>query len=325
MILGLKIKVKGEEILWVLSLRDETFKGLIPATVLPMDEDYQIDEDELRRYIDWISSFKISGLAVNVDTGEGPHLYLEEQLKVIRIYKEELKGRIPIVAGLSTRFTTEAVKTAKMLKEAGADALLVFPIPAYAGEPLDPEIPYRYHKAVAEAAGIPLIAFQLQRSLGGIEYSDVSLKRLMEVEGIVAIKEASFDAMKFLETLKIIRSLKRKVYMLTGNDNFILESFILGAEGALLGFGTIATDLQVEMIKEAKRGNYEEAFKLAEKVQPLADTIFMSPVRNYRARLKEALVMIGVLKKAHVRPPLVPISDAERRAVRKALEKAGLI
>jgi len=317
--------MEASRILRVSSLKDEMFKGLIPATVLPMDENYMIDEDDLRRYIDWISNFKISGLAVNVDTGEGPHLYLEEQLKVIRIYKEELKGRIPIVAGLSTRFTMEAAKTAKMLKEAGADALLVFPIPAYAGEPLDPEIPYRYHKAIAEAAGIPLIAFQLQRSLGGIEYSETSLKRLMEVEGIAAIKEASFDAMKFLETVKIVRSLKRKVYMLTGNDNFILESFILGAEGALLGFGTIATDLQVEMIEEAKSGNYEEAFKIAEKVQPLADTIFMSPVRNYRARLKEALVMMGVLKKAYVRPPLTSISDAERKAIRKALEKAGLL
>ena len=301
------------------------FEGLIPATVLPMDESHNIDEDELRRYIDWISSFKVSGLAVNVDTGEGPHLYLEEQLRVIRIFREELKGRVPIVAGLSTRFTMEAVKTAKMLKEAGADALLVFPIPAYAGEPLNPEIPYRYHRAIAEAADIPLIAFQLQRALGGVEYSEESLKRLMEIEKIAAIKEASFDAKKFLETLKVIRSLKRKVHMLTGNDNFILESFILGADGGLLGFGTIATDLQIEMIKEAKNGNYEEAYKLAEKIQPLADTIFMAPVRNYRARLKEALVMIGILKKAYVRPPLTPISNAEHKAVRKALEKAGLL
>lgn len=306
-------------------MNDEMFKGLIPATVLPMNEEYEIDEEALRSYIGWISSFEISGLAVNVDTGEGPHLYPEEQIKVVRIYREELKGRIPIVAGLSTRFTMEAVKTARQLKEAGADALLVFPIPVYAGEPLDPEIPYMYHKAVAEGADIPLIAFQLQRSLGGIKYSEASMRKLMEVEGIVAIKEASFDARKFLETLKVLRSLKRKVYMLTGNDNFILESFILGAEGALLGFGTIATDLQVEMIKEAKSGNYEEAYKLAQKVQPLADTIFMPPVRNYRARLKEALVMLGVLEKAYVRPPLTPITDAERKAVRRALEEAGIL
>lgn len=301
------------------------FKGLIPATVLPMDENFKLDEDELRRYIDWISQFKVSGLAVNVDTGEGPHLYFEEQLKVVEIYKEELKGRIPIVAGLSARFTDEAVKNAKMLEKAGADALLVFPIPAYAGDPLDPEIPYSYHKAISEAVKIPLIAFQLQRALGGVEYSQQALRRLFEVEGVAAIKEASFDARKFVETLRIVSSLKRKVYMLTGNDNFILESFILGADGGLLGFGTIATDLQIEMIDSVKRRDYDEAFEIYRRITPLADAIFMPPVRNYRARLKEALVMLGVLKKAYVRPPLTPISEAERKVVKNALKESGLI
>ncbi|MBS7617974.1 dihydrodipicolinate synthase family protein [Candidatus Bathyarchaeota archaeon] len=306
-------------------LESGLFKGLIPATVLPMDESFKMDEDELRRYIDWISHFKVSGLAVNVDTGEGPHLYFEEQLKVIEIYREELKGRIPIVTGLSARFTDEAVKNAKMLKEAGADALLVFPIPAYAGDPLDPEIPYSYHKAISEAVSMPLIVFQLQRALGGVEYSEQALKKLFEVEDIVAIKEASFDARKFTETLRVVSSLKRKVYMLTGNDNFILESFILGADGGLLGFGTIATDLQVEMIDRVKRRDYDEAFEISRRINPLADAIFMSPVRNYRARLKEALVMLGVLKKAYVRPPLTPISEAERKAVRNALRESSLL
>lgn len=301
------------------------FSGLIPATVLPMDEKFRIDEDELRRYINWISQFRVSGLAINVDTGEGPHLYFEEQLRVVEIYREELRGRIPIVAGLSTRFTDEAVRNAKKLEEAGVNALLVFPIPAYAGEPLDPEIPYGYHKAISEAVRIPLIAFQLQRALGGVEYSQEALKRLFEVESVIAIKEASFDARKFVETLRVVSSLKRKVYVLTGNDNFILESFILGADGALLGFGTLATDLQVKMIEKVKRREYDEAFEIYRMINRLADVIFMPPVRNYRARLKEALVMLGVLKKAYVRPPLTPISEAERKAVRNALKESGLL
>jgi Dihydrodipicolinate synthase/N-acetylneuraminate lyase len=113
--------------------------------------------------------------------------------------------------------------------------------------------------------------------------------------------------------------------MLTGNDNFILESFILGADGGLLGFGTIATDLQIEMIDSVKRRDYDEAFEIYRRITPLADAIFMPPVRNYRARLKEALVMLGVLKKAYVRPPLTPISEAERKVVKNALKESGLI
>ena len=74
-------------------------KGIIPATVLPLTQDAQIDEPALRKYIRWIAGQGIRAAAVNVDTGEGPHLWHDEKLRVLRIYKEELAGtNIPIVA-----------------------------------------------------------------------------------------------------------------------------------------------------------------------------------------------------------------------------------
>jgi len=99
----------------------------------------------------------------------------------------------------------------------------------------------------------------------------------------------------------------------------------LGAEGALIGFATLATDLQVEMFELVQKKKYDEAKEIAERLQPLVDVIFAPPARNYRARTKEALVMLGVLKHAYVRPPLVPISDAERTQLRKALKKAEVL
>src|SRR5262249_17876306 len=86
-------------------------KGITPATVLPLTGDGEIDEPGLRAYIRWIAGQGIAGVAVNVDTGEGPHLWHDEKLRVLRIYKEELAGRsIPIVAGLGASFTAQAVK-----------------------------------------------------------------------------------------------------------------------------------------------------------------------------------------------------------------------
>src|SRR4029453_2399851 len=131
-------------------------RGITPATVLPLTPDPQMDEPELRRYIRWIAGQGIKAVAVNVDTGEGPHLWHDEKLRVLRVYKEELAGRdIPIVAGLGASFTAQAVKYAKEYREAGPDGFLVFPITAYLGQPLDPEVPYRYHRAIAEAVGMP--------------------------------------------------------------------------------------------------------------------------------------------------------------------------
>ncbi|MCD6095555.1 MAG: dihydrodipicolinate synthase family protein [Thermoprotei archaeon] len=301
-----------------------TLKGIIPATVCPMNERFEIDEDSLENYIKWITRFRIGGLAVNVDTGEGPHLFPEERVRVLRIVSDVVKGKVPIIAGLPARFTAEAVKLAREAKEAGADALLVFPIPAFIGGDSS-EVVYRYHKAIADGADIPLVAFQLQPALGGINYDEETISKLLSIEHVIALKEASFDARRFSDTLRILRSAPRKISLLTGNDNFIFESLVLGADGALIGFGTIGTDLLVEMYELIQKQRYEEAKEIADRLQPLADVIFAPPVRRYRARLKEALVMLGVIEHAYVRPPLLPVSEEERERIRRALKEAGIL
>lgn len=300
-------------------------KGYIPAIPLPMNEDFSVDEPTLRAYVNWIVPQGIRALAVNVDTGEGPHLFPEERLRVLEVVAEEVNGRVPIVAGLAAAFNQQAARAAREARSAGADALLVFPIPAYQGEPLDPDIPYRYHRDVGEAADLPLIAFQLQPALGGVLYSEQAIRRLLEVEHVVALKEASFDALRFTRTVRILQQASRSVTVLNGNDNFLLEGFVLGAQGALLGFGALATEAQVKMYEAAMAGDYETARRYAKWLQPLSDAIFAPPVRNYRARVKHALVLLGVFRNAVVRPPLPPLTDAEKAGVREALVRAGLL
>jgi len=300
-------------------------RGIIPATVLPMTEDYKIDEPGLRRYIHWLVEQGVVGVAINVDTGEGPHLSPAERVRVLEIVAEEVNGRVPIIAGLIASYTTRAVELARQAQSAGADALLVFPIPAFQDPSLDPEVPYRYHAAIAKSVDIPLILFQLQPALGGCLFSRETLARLVGIESVIALKEASFDAMRFLGTKAVLERAPRRITLLTGNDNFILESFVLGAEGALIGFGTLATAIQVQMVKAWQQGDLAEAFRLGRTIQPLADAIFAPPVRDYRARTKEALVMLDVLDRATVRPPLLPVSDEEREEVRLALQRAGLL
>jgi 4-hydroxy-tetrahydrodipicolinate synthase len=267
----------------------------------------------------------VTGLAVNVDTGEGPHLSADERLRVVEIVAEEVGDRTMIVAGLAGSFTAQAARSAADAANAGAGALLVFPLSAYQGEPLDPEVPARYHAAVHERSGLPLIAFQLQPALGGVNFSNEVLTRLMTVEGVVAIKEASFDAKRFVETVRAVRSVAPGSVVLNGNDNFLLEAYILGAEGALLGFGTLAAAEQVEMLDAFRAGDLARAEALAAVLQPLCDAIFERPVRDYRARLKHALTTLGVIDLPHVRPPLLPLSSAEEENVDRALKDAALL
>jgi len=300
--------------------------GLIPATVLPMNAGGTIDEPALRRFIGWISGQGPVALAINADTGEGPHLTHAEKVRVLEVVGEETD--LPLVAGVAGPFTAQAVQQARDYRAAGASALLVFPIPAYLSSPLDARIPLEYHRAIADV-GLPLILFQLQPALGGVNFDVETLRRLIELDGVVAMKEASFDARRYLDTFRMIEQTPKygrgEFTYLTGNDNFILESFMLGCTGALIGFGSIMVAEQVAMIEAFRAGRLDEAQALGRRVQRLADVIFAPPVADYRVRTKEGLAMLGVLEDTSVRPPLQPLAEAQRARLRDTLAEVGLL
>lgn len=306
-------------------MQDIDLRGIIPAIVTPMTSEGELDLNSLKRYARWLAEQGPVALAVNVDTGEGPHLTAEEKRETLETVAQAVAGKCKVVGGVAGPSTAQGVANARAAQAAGADALLVFPIPAYLGQPLNPEVPYRYHAAIAEAADLPLILFQLQPALGGVLYTTEILHKLITIPSVAAIKEASFDAMRFLQVKAALESASRKITFLTGNDNFICESFILGAEGALLGFSTIGTQEQVSMLNAVRSNDIHGARTLGSRLQPLADVIFAPPVTDYRARTKEALKMLGILDNATVRPPLLPVSETECETIRQALQTAGLL
>lgn len=306
-------------------MQEINLRGIIPAIVTPMTKEGELDLPALRRYVQWLAEQEPVALAVNVDTGEGPHLTADEKRQTLETVAEAVAGKCKVIGGVAGPSTAQGVANARAAQAAGADALLVFPIPAFLGQPLNPEVPYRYHAAIAEAVDLPLILFQLQPALGGVLFTIEILHKLITIPSVAAIKEASFDAMRFLQVKAALESASRKIIFLTGNDNFICESFILGAEGALLGFSTLGTREQVRMLQAVQRGDFHTARELGYCLQPLADVIFAPPVTDYRARTKEALKMLGILDNTTVRPPLLPITENEREVIRRALQAAGLL
>jgi 4-hydroxy-tetrahydrodipicolinate synthase len=304
------------------------FHGIIPALVTPMIDEYTVDFDAFDSYLKWIIEQGVIGVAVNVDTGEGPTLERSERRELIKTAKDRLGSSGVLVTGAIGSSTRDIKIEAKIAKDSGADVALVFPNIGFRGDPLNPTALKEHYQEIADYADIDLMLFLLQDALGGIHYDKASMGAIASIDRLVAVKEATFDISKFKETLSFFREIEksnnREIAFLTGNDNFILESFIWNCDGALIGAAAQDTKRIVECFKASTEGNWGKAIGLSHMLQPLVDAVFAPPVRNYRARIKACLYLQGVIPRKVVRPPLIGVPEHELDYWRKILKVAGL-
>ena len=304
-----------------------TFKlqGIVAAPVLPMLPDYSIDWVSLRSYIRWVADQKPTAIAMNMDASEGPSLERDEQIEVLRVCREVIADSVPIVSGLIAGSTAGAVRWGNELRQAGADALAIFPpFPTFLGNPVPSEMIYAYHKAIADGVGLPMIAFQFPKAFGP-DFPPETLERLAAIPQIIGLKEASFDTTKTVETIATARALPRKLGIMTGSDTFICEAMVMGCDGALIGFASTATAELIDMQRRVAAKDFVGAFAIWERLGPLARYAWRNPIRDYRPRIKEVLKMQGLIPHATVRPPQLGVDDAERAELRRLAIFAGLI
>jgi len=308
-------------------MKTVSLEGIIPAVVVPMRQDYSLDIEAFKPYLRWHVTLGCVGVAVNVDTGEGPYLTPDERAEVIRTAREIAAGQCAVIAGVGGPSTMMAVANARAARDAGADALLVFPTPAFLNDPLDGRIAYEYHWAIADASGLPLIVFQLGPIFGGVNYPPEALAKVLELPQVIGLKDASFDAQRFSLTRDIVRAAGHPITLLTGNDNFLLESFLLGAAGGLLGYGAVGAGLLVELLNAVKNKEFGKAADMQGRVQGFCDYIYGRPIGDYRARCKVALVHMGFFtpEQTYVRPPFLSLWEAEKDGARQAVLHAGLM
>jgi len=300
------------------------FSGIYPAVITPMNMDFSIDLENFKKYLEWLKDQNVDGFAINVDTGEGPSLTSDERKSLLKTAKD-VAGELKVIAGIIGGSTENAVIEAKNAISSGADALLIFPNAVFRGKPQDSNLIYNYHEAIATETNTDMIIFNLQDDLGGALFTQETIKKLISIPQVKAIKEASFDISTFKSVKDFLNKQDKKISFLTGNDNFILESFLMGSDGGLLGSCAQFTKWQVDCLKYVENKQYNEALELSNLFQPLVDIIFMPPVRNYRARTKYSLKLQGIIPNDYVRPPLLEISDKEKERIKTILKDNGVI
>jgi 4-hydroxy-tetrahydrodipicolinate synthase len=300
------------------------FEGIVAAPFMPMNEDESIDWKSLQSYYRWIAAQRPTAIAINMDASEGSSLTREEQLEVLRATLEAVDGACPVLSGVMASFTADAVRWGNELKRAGAQGLVVFPpLPVFLGNPLPAEMVVRHHAAIG-GIGLPFVAFQLPKGEGPDLSADV-MRELVEFSNFIGVKEASCDAVRTIESIDNAARLPRKLGILTGSDQFILEAMLMGCDGALIGFAGTATEELIRMHAAVRSRDIAAAYRVWDRLGPLARYCWRLPERDYRPRMKEVLVMQGLIRSAAVRAPQMGIGDAERAELRRLARHAGLI
>jgi 4-hydroxy-tetrahydrodipicolinate synthase len=260
-----------------------------------------------------------------MDASEGPSLERDEQIEIVRVCRDVIGDRCPLVSGLICGSTAQAVRWGSELKSAGAQLLAVFPpFPTFLGNPVPAEMIYRYHRAIADGVGLPLIAFQFPKAFGP-DFPPDTLARLADIRQVVGLKEASFDTTKTLETIDAARALSRPISILTGSDTFIWEAMLMGCDGALIGFAGTATAELVDMHRACVARDYDRGAAIWNRLGPLARYCWRAPIRDYRPRMKEVLKLQGLIAHATVRPPQLGVDDAERAQIARLARDAALV
>ena len=301
-----------------------TFSGIMPANILPFRADLSIDEPAYRKHLRWlVDTPGVTGIVANGHAAEVASLSREERKRTLDIALDEVAGACPVIAGVYTDGTAEAVELARDARSAGAAGILLFPPTLFMwGAQLKPDMVLRHYREVARV-GLPIIAFEYP-PVTGIGYSPETLARLTEIPEVVGVKDWSNDIVAFEQNLRAVRATGRPVAMLSSFTMSLMASFLLGADGAISGMGSVTADLQAELFAACQKGDVDGARRINDRLEPLVRVFYAPPFVDMHNRMKEALVVLGRIPAAHVRPPLTPIPAAEREAIGRALKLARL-
>jgi 4-hydroxy-tetrahydrodipicolinate synthase len=302
-------------------------RGVIPACLLPFTPDLEIDEPAYRRHLrDLLAVPGITAITTNAHASEIASLTPAEQQQVLDITLDEVGGRAKVVAGIYADGSLQAAALARDAARGGADALLVFPPnPFIMGAQRRPEMVLEHFARIADAVDTSLIAFEYTME-SGQGYSTETLVRLATaIPSVVAIKDWCSSPVQHEMHTRALHALGRPFSVLTTHSAWLLSALVLGSDGLLSGSGSVVADLQSALFDAVQEGDLEAARAVSDRLFPITQVFYRDPWVDMHNRMKEALVLLGRLRVAVVRPPLVKLSADEIEEIRHALIAGGVL
>jgi len=290
------------------------FFGSIPALVTPFSSG-RVAEDTFREFIDWQIAEGTDGLVPCGTTGECATLTSDEHRHVIATAVEAARGRVPVIAGCGSYSTAHAIEMVRASADVGADAVLV--VVPYYNKPSQAGLAAHF-LAIAEASPLPIVVYNVpSRTVADISVE--TLGNIAKHPRIVAIKDATGNLAR-VSAQRL--TCGRDFIQLSGNDDMALGFNAMGGVGCISVTANVAPRLCSDFQKAIRDGRWADALELQDRLYPLHAALFTD---SSPAPTKYALTRVRPGFPGELRLPIVDPSEASRRAVDAALERAGLI
>ena len=298
----------------------ERFRGTGVALVTPFRNDGALDEAALERLVDWQIEQGTNFLVPCGTTGENPALTAEEHRRVVEVTIRRANGRVPVLAGAGSNSTAKAIELAETAIELGADGILT--ITPYYNKPT-PDGLRRHFGMQAEAIervrpGFPMIMYNVPGRTGVNMTAATTAQIAREVPNVIGVKEASGN---MEQILTILRERADGFLVLSGDDAWTLPLVAAGGDGIISVAANEIPALMSAMTRAALDGDFAKAREIHNRVLPLMTGNF---IESNPIPVKTAMKMLGILASDAVRPPLAPMTDANRKKLEEILRECGL-
>lgn len=288
------------------------WRGVFPAATTQFNEDLSIDIDATQRVQDALVNDGVTGLIILGTCGENNSLDAEEKRTVLKAAVETVKGRVPVVTGVSELDTRRAVAYAQDAEKLGADGLMVLPAMVYVPKP---EELVAHFKAVAQATSLPIMLYNNPPAYR-VTITNEVLAQLADVPNIQAVKESAPDSRRFTD---LINAFGDRFDVFAGLDDVALEGLLLGAKGWVSGLTSAFPQESVQLVAAAERGDWNEARRIYRWFMPL---LHLDAEHDLVQTIKLAEQIMG-RGNERVRMPRMPLTGARRAEIIAMVEKAA--
>ena len=286
------------------------FKGASTALITPLKND-RIDFESFERLIEFQISSGISALLFLGTTGESPTIEDDERTEIIKFAVSTVKNRVPVIIGTGSNSTEKAKKHTKEAYALGADAALV--VTPYYNKATQEGLISHYEKIAA--CDISIILYNVPSRTGiGIEPS--TYNKLSKTQNICAVKEASTDMSKFIDTLALSGD---SLCFYSGNDNLTVPMMSMGARGVISVASNIIPLIMSNLCKKCLENDYKAASSIQKNINTLVQLLFsrVNPIP-----IKAAAAHIGLCEN-ELRLPLLALKYTEAISLFQEIQRIG--